>query len=61
MLLRRIIEHDPEPLRSIHSSIPRDLETIIARAIGKEPADRYETCGELGDDARAQQHHSARL
>jgi streptogramin lyase len=30
-----------------------ELEPVLARALAKDPADRYETCNELVDDARA--------
>ena len=34
------------------SRIPRDLVTIIGKAIDKEPARRYQTAAELADDLR---------
>ena len=32
--------------------VPRDLETIVHKAIEKDPADRYATAAELADDLR---------
>ena len=52
-LLQSIVEEQPPYLRSLDSSIPRDLETIISKAIAKEPADRYQDSATLRDDLRS--------
>ena len=44
-------ENPPRP-RSIDSRIPRDLETIVLKAISKDAKDRYQTADVLGDDLR---------
>jgi tetratricopeptide (TPR) repeat protein len=49
-LLRRIAHFDPIPPRKIDPSIPRDLETIVGKAMAKEPERRYATARELADD-----------
>ena len=38
------------PLRRSHSSIPRDLETIVTKATSKLPQDRYQTAGLMAAD-----------
>ena len=38
---------------SINQAIPGDLETIVLKAMAKEPAQRYATAQELADDLRA--------
>ena len=43
---------DPVPLRQRNPAIPRDLETIIHRAIAYRPKDRYQTMQELAADLR---------
>ena len=43
---------EPVPPRRIDPSLPRDLETIVLKAMAKEPADRYATAQELADDLR---------
>jgi eukaryotic-like serine/threonine-protein kinase len=49
-LLRRIIAEEPvSPLR-LDPAIPLDLETIVLKALAKEPAERYATAGELAAD-----------
>ncbi|MEM6777647.1 MAG: serine/threonine-protein kinase [Planctomycetota bacterium] len=49
-LIEAICQQDPPSLRSIHSSIPRDLETICLKCLAKDPAKRYVDAGELKDD-----------
>ena len=46
----RILHHIPLPLRRIDPLIPRDLETIVMKAIAKSPAARYQTAADLADD-----------
>ena len=49
-LLRQIAEEEPTPPRRLNKSIPAVLETIVLKAIAKEPADRYATAQELAAD-----------
>jgi serine/threonine protein kinase/tetratricopeptide (TPR) repeat protein len=49
-ILRHITTDEPMPPRQINSRIPRDFETIILRAIAKDPTNRYSTAAELADD-----------
>jgi tetratricopeptide (TPR) repeat protein len=51
-LIERIKNEEPKPPRAIDTRIPRDLETIVLKAIDKEPARRYQTGAELADDLR---------
>jgi tetratricopeptide (TPR) repeat protein len=51
-ILRRIAFEEPQPLRKLNASVPYDLETIIAKAMDKDPAGRYATAGELAADLR---------
>jgi WD40 repeat protein/serine/threonine protein kinase len=52
VLLRRIMEDDPTAPHKLIPSIPKDLETIILKAVAKSPADRYQSAGDLADDLR---------
>jgi tRNA A-37 threonylcarbamoyl transferase component Bud32/tetratricopeptide (TPR) repeat protein len=51
-LLRRVSESQPTRPRKLDPSIPRDLETIVLKAIAPEPGDRYPTALELAGDLR---------
>jgi WD40 repeat protein/serine/threonine protein kinase len=51
-LLRQIAFEEPRKLRHVRAGIPVDIETIVLKAIEKNPADRYATAKELGDDLR---------
>ena len=43
---------EPPRPRSIDPRIPRDLETIVLKAIEKEPADRYASADAMAEDLR---------
>ncbi|MGO9471465.1 MAG: protein kinase domain-containing protein [Isosphaeraceae bacterium] len=49
-LLRRIAEEEPVAPRRVDPAIPRDLETIVRKAIARDPAHRYQSALELADD-----------
>ena len=49
-LLRQIADDEPPPPRSVVPSVPAELETIVLKALRKEPAERYATAQELADD-----------
>ena len=51
-LLRQIAFEEPKPPRRINRAIPAELETIVLKAMEKNPADRYATAKELADDLR---------
>ena len=49
-LIERMLHAEPPRPRQLDGRIPRDLETLILKAIAKEPARRYQTAGELAAD-----------
>lgn len=51
-LLRRLLHEEPKPPRAHDATIPHDLETIILKALRKDPAERYATAAEMADDLR---------
>jgi serine/threonine protein kinase/tetratricopeptide (TPR) repeat protein len=51
-LLRQIAFEEPRPPRRLNKAVPPELETIVLKALEKNPADRYATAGELADDLR---------
>ena len=51
-ILRQIAFEEPRPPRKLNPAVPRELETIVLKAMAKEPASRYATAQELADDLR---------
>jgi serine/threonine protein kinase len=51
-LVHHILNDEPPAPRAITPSVPKDLETIILKAIDKVPAGRYATALDLADDLR---------
>ena len=49
-LMSAIDSKDPVPVRAINSAISLDLETVISKAIAKEPGARYQSAKEFADD-----------
>ena len=49
-LVRAIAEQEPIPPRKINPQVPKDLETIVLKAIEKDPARRYSSAAELEGD-----------
>jgi eukaryotic-like serine/threonine-protein kinase len=49
-LLYQIIHDEPRAPRSLDKSLPVDLETIILKAVSKNPAERYATAQDLAAD-----------
>ena len=49
-VLQLVTAQDPVPLRRLQPGVPRDLETICAKCLMKEPRRRYESAGEMASD-----------
>jgi eukaryotic-like serine/threonine-protein kinase len=52
-LLKQIAFEEPQPLCKIDRRIPAELETIVLKAMGKNPEERYQTSQLLADDLQA--------
>ena len=51
--LVQILDEEPPGLRKLDVNVPRDLETIAFKMLGKNcPAKRYQTASELSDELR---------
>ncbi len=50
VLIEQIVGQAPRPLRKLDPRISPDLETIVLKAIDKEPSRRYQTAAELASD-----------
>ena len=51
-LIEQIKAADPQRPRAIDARIPRDLETIVVKAIEKDPRARYQSAEAMGEDLR---------
>ncbi len=51
-ILRAIDEQDVPPVQRLCSDLPRDLGTVIAKAMSVHRDGRYDTAGEFADDLR---------
>ncbi|WP_084511771.1 serine/threonine-protein kinase [Geothrix fermentans] len=51
-LLRSIAEDEPPPPSRLAPGLPRDLQTIILKALEKEPDRRYDSARAFGEDLR---------
>jgi WD40 repeat protein len=49
-LLQQVLHEAPPRPRSVNPAVPRDLETIVLKAISRDPAHRYQTPAELAED-----------
>ncbi len=49
-LVDQIGRDDPAPPRKFDPRVPRDLETIVLKALAKRPVDRYASANELAED-----------
>jgi tetratricopeptide (TPR) repeat protein len=49
-LVQQIRDQAPRALRQHDRHVPRDLETIVLKALAKDPKDRFATAGELRDE-----------
>jgi serine/threonine protein kinase/WD40 repeat protein len=51
-VLLKILDSAPSAPRKLNPAIPRDLETMVRKAMARRPEDRYQTAREFGDDLR---------
>jgi hypothetical protein len=50
-LLRWHVEQEAPPLSSV-ADVPEELSRVVARCLRKDPAQRYESCGEMAEELR---------
>ena len=51
-LIRAVTDGEPARLRKLNPSVPRDLETIVHKAIERDPGHRYPTAAALAEDLK---------
>jgi serine/threonine protein kinase/WD40 repeat protein len=49
-LVKQVMNEEPARLRKLNPSVPRDLETVVLKAIARDPARRYQTPAGLAED-----------
>jgi tetratricopeptide (TPR) repeat protein len=52
-LIKLVADTDPRPPRELNPAVPRDLETIVLKALAREPRARYATAREMAEDLEA--------
>lgn len=56
-LLQEKLTADPRPARAVEQQIPRELETVLQKALARRPEERYSSAREFADDLRAFAEH----
>jgi eukaryotic-like serine/threonine-protein kinase len=51
-LIRQVTSEEPPRLRTLNSEVPRDLETVVHKAIERDPSHRYATAADLAENLR---------
>jgi serine/threonine protein kinase len=51
-LVRQVMHDEPVRPRKLNPGVPRDLETVVLKAIARDAAHRYQTPAELADDLK---------
>ena len=51
-LIEQVIHEEPTPPHKFDRAHPRDLETIVLKALAKEPGQRYTTAEQMAEDLR---------
>ncbi|MFO0796131.1 MAG: serine/threonine-protein kinase [Gemmataceae bacterium] len=51
-LLREVLSADPVPVRRHNPAVPSDLETVVHKAMARDPRDRYQSAAALAADLR---------
>ncbi len=49
-VLYKILHDEPERPGTLNAALPPSVDTVLAKALAKEPSGRYATCGELAQD-----------
>jgi serine/threonine protein kinase len=50
MIIQQVLYEEPSSPRRLNSTIPKDLDTIVVKAMAKEPHRRYATARQMADD-----------
>ncbi|MDP6543443.1 MAG: protein kinase [Phycisphaerae bacterium] len=50
VVLSNVLNEDPRGVRQVNPTLPRDIETILAKTLSKCPQDRYDSMTDLAED-----------
>src|SRR5262249_52948712 len=51
-LVKRVMHDEPVRPRKLNAAVPRDLETVVLKAIARDPAHRYQTPAAMAEDLK---------
>jgi serine/threonine protein kinase/tetratricopeptide (TPR) repeat protein len=51
-LIKEVMHGEPIRPRKLNPAVPRDIETVVLKAIARDPAHRYQTPAEMADDLK---------
>jgi WD40 repeat protein/serine/threonine protein kinase len=51
-LVRQVMHDEPLRPRKLNRGVPHDLETVVLKAIARDPAHRYQTASEMAEDLK---------
>jgi WD40 repeat protein/serine/threonine protein kinase len=51
-LIKQMMHDEPVRPRKVNPAVPRDLETVVLKAIARDPAHRYQTAAEMAEDLK---------
>src|SRR5205807_1790632 len=51
-LVKQVMHDEPVRPRKLNPGVPRDLETVVLKAIARDPAHRYQTPAEMAEDLK---------
>lgn len=51
-LVKQVLHNEPVPPRKLNPAVPRDMETVVLKAIARNPAHRYQTPAEMAEDLK---------
>jgi serine/threonine protein kinase/WD40 repeat protein len=51
-LVKRVMHDEPVRPRKLNPGVPRDLETVVLKAIARDPAHRYQLPAEMAEDLK---------
>ena len=51
-LIKQVMHDEPVRPRKLNPGVPRDLETVVLKAIARDPAHRYQTPADMAEDLK---------